>query len=306
MDLGSNDRGKKAMQGVDLSVSIVNTNTRDLALDLIGSILENTRRISTEIFVVDNNSSDGSVEAIEREYAQVKVIANRKNVGFPTANNQAIGASRGRYVVIFGADALVLPEALDILVEFMDRTPQAGAVGPKILNPDGTVQISGKTHPTPLVALLVITGLKRLFPKSRALQNYYLPLEEYDRFREADQLTGACLLVRRETIEDVGLLDEGFFVYCEDVDWCLRMRQRGWKLYYLPQAQVVHYKGESSKKSTHFLTRVYYQSLRRFYQKHHAAKTPRLLNLFWLLGLRIQEARALLENALRREKKVRY
>lgn len=294
------------MQRVDLSISIVNYNTRDFVLGLIRSILENTRRISTEIFVVDNNSTDGSVEAIKREYPQVKVIANQKNLGFAAATNQVIKASRGRYVVLFTTDTIVLPKSMDTLVEFMDRNRQAGAVGPKILNPDGTVQTSGKTFPTPLVALLVTTGLSRLFPKSRALQNYYLPLEEYDRFREVDQLSGACLLVRRETIEHVGLLDENFFIYCEDVDWCRRMRQRGWKLYYLPQAQIIHYKGESSKKSSHQAIRIYYQSLRHFHRKHYAPKTPGLLNALWLFGLRIQEARALLENRLSREKRVRY
>jgi len=294
------------MQGLDLSISIVNYNTKDFVLGLIRSILENTRRISTEIFVVDNNSTDGSVEAIKKEYPQVQVIANRKNLGFGAATNQVIRASRGRYVVTFTTDTVVLPESMDILVEFMDRNPQAGAVGPKIVNPDGTVQTSGKTFPTPLVALLVTTGLGRLFPKSRALQNYYLPMKEYDRFREVDQLSGACLLVRRETIEDVGLLDEDFFIYCEDVDWCRRMRQRGWKLYYLPQAQVIHHKGESSKKSSHQAIKIYYRSLRHFYRKHYAPQIPRLLNAFWLLGLRIQEARALLENRLSKEKRVRY
>jgi len=294
------------MKRVDLSISIVNYNTRDFVLGLIRSILENTRRISAEIFVADNNSTDGSVEAIEREYPQVKVIANQKNLGFAAATNQVIKASQGYYVVLFTTDTVVLPETLNLLVEFMDQNPQAGAVGPKILNRDGTVQISGKTFPTPLVALLVTTGLSRLFPKSRALENYYLPLEEYDRFREVDQLSGACLLVRRETIGDVGLLDENFFIYCEDVDWCRRMRQRGWKLYYLPQAQVIHYKGESSKKSSQQAIRIYYQSLRYFYSKHYTPQTPGLLNALWFLGLRMQEWRALLENRLSREKRVRY
>jgi hypothetical protein len=112
--------------------------------------------------------------------------------------------------------------------------------------------------------------------------------------------------VRRETIEEVGLLDEAFFIYCEDVDWCRRMRQRGWKLYYLPQAQIIHYKGESSKRSSQQAIRVYYQSLRHFYRKYYAPQTPRLLNVLWLFGLKIQEARALLENRLAREKRVRY
>jgi len=292
--------------GVDLSVSIVNYNTRDFALGLVQSLIDNTHRTNMEIFIVDNNSKDGSVEAISMEYPQVKVIANQNNLGFAAATNKVIKTSRGRYVVLFTTDTVVSPGAMDTLVEFMDQNPQAGAVGPKILNPDGSIQTSGKTFPTPVVALAVTSGLGRLFPNNRVFHKYYLPTDEYQRFHEVDQLSGACMLVRRETIEDVGLLDEGFFIYCEDVDWCRRMRQRGWKLYYAPQSHITHHKGESSKKSSDQMIRVYYQSLRYFYRKHYAPDSPRLVNAFWLLGLRVQEARALLENRVSAEKRVRY
>lgn len=306
MDLVANYQGGGPTKHIDLSACIVNHNTKDFALRLVGSLLENTHRIRMEVLVVDNDSSDGTPQAIKTEYPQVKVIANDQNLGFAAAGNRAIRASGGRYVALLGADAVVLPGAMDILVDFMDRNPEVGAVGPKILRPDGTVEMSGKGVPTPVVALLVLTGLRRLFAKSQALLDYYLPLEEYDRVREADQLTGACLLTRRDTIEDVGLLDENFFIYCEDVDWCLRARQRGWKMYYLPQAQIVHYGGQSSKKVSDWATTIYYESVRYYYRKHFAPKTPRLLTRFWLLGLRIQEARAHLENRLRRGKRVRY
>ncbi|MGB9612606.1 MAG: glycosyltransferase family 2 protein [Candidatus Margulisiibacteriota bacterium] len=207
---------------VDLSIIIVNTNNKELLENCLKSIYAHTHRVTFEIIVVDNNSHDGSQQMVKNNFPKVILIENKENVGFIAASNQGLRRFKGRYALLLNDDTIVKDFAFDYLIEFMDNHPTVGACGPKLLNTNGTIQRQGG-----------ILGKKFWLSQK--------PIEV--RF-----LVGACLMVRREVIEKVGILDENLFFYNDDLDWCLRIRKAGWKIYYLPQAEVVHYGGYSSKR----------------------------------------------------------
>jgi GT2 family glycosyltransferase len=205
----------------DLSIIILNMNNRPMLEKCLASIQQNTRQISYEIIVVDNASSDGSQKMVKDKFPQVKLIANQENLGFSKANNQGLGIYNARYAMLLNDDTEVKDRALDQLVKFMDQHPQAGACGPRLLNTDGSIQRQGG-----------------LLGKRFWLANKPLPV---------DLVIGAALLVRKEVIDQVGLMDENLFFYNDDLDWCLSIRKGGWQIYYVPEAEVVHYGGYSSR-----------------------------------------------------------
>jgi GT2 family glycosyltransferase len=207
----------------DLSIIIVNTNNKKLLEACLYSIYASTHKISFEIIVVDNNSTDGSQAMVRRHFPEVILVENEENLGFIKASNQGLRIFRGRYALLLNDDTTVKEGAFDYMVEFMDKNLKVGACGPKLLNPNGTLQRQG--------------GLLG-FPFWKAKKP-----------RPVKFVIGACLLVRREVIDQVGILDENLFFYNDDLDWCLRIRKAGWKVYYLPQAEVVHYGGYSSKRT---------------------------------------------------------
>ncbi len=284
---------------VDVSVVIVNYNVCDFLDQALLSLNRAGEGITTEIFVVDNNSADGSVEMVKARYPHVRLIANRENLGFGKANNIALRLVRGRYVLILNPDTLVQEDTLTKLVAFMDVHPGAGAVGCQILNPDGSfARESRRSFPAPDVALYRMMGLSRLFPRSRTFGRYnmtYLPREET---AEVDALSGSCMMLRTSALrrEDgtdaddsrqapAGLFDEAFFMYGEDLDLCYRIQKAGWKIFYYPETQIIHYKGESTKKGELRHVRLFYGAMLLFIEKHLEPDRSRSLRLLLRIGI---------------------
>jgi GT2 family glycosyltransferase len=271
---------------VDVSVVVVNYNVREFLEQALDSVERASAGLSVETFVVDNNSVDGSVAMVRERFPEVRVIANEENVGFGRANNQAIHEARGRYLLILNPDTLLQEDTLRTFVDFMDAHPEAGAAGCRILNPDGTfAPESRRAFPTPSVALYRMTGLSRLFPHSETFGRYNLTYLPIDEVCEVDALSGSCMLVRRAALyEDgpgraaengsaasaagAGLFDEDFFMYGEDLDWCYRIQQAGWKIYYTPGTQIIHYKGECTRKGELRYVRLFYGAMLQFTEKH--------------------------------------
>ncbi|NOY57320.1 MAG: glycosyltransferase [Calditrichaeota bacterium] len=265
-----------------LSIIIVSYNVREFLEQALVSIKKAVENISCEIFVVDNASSDGSPDIIARKFPDVRLIKNNENLGFAKANNQAIRTSRGRYVCIINPDTIVQENTFSRVIEFFENNAKVGAVGCKILNPDGTLQLAcRRSYPTPWVAFTKIVGLARLFPKSKIFGRYNLTFLDPEKTAKVEALSGSFMVVRRETIDQVGMLDESFFMYGEDLDWCFRIRKGGWEIYYLPTTQIVHFKGESSKKSPFEQRRLFYEAMHLFVKKHFG--TGKALMPSWLL-----------------------
>ncbi len=269
---------------MDLSIVIVNWNVRDLLKRCLDSIFHlPPSNFRLEVIVVDNASSDGSAAMVEKEFPQVRLIANRENVGFTVGNNQGIAVSRGRYVLLLNPDTEVVGDALATMVEYMDEHPQVGALGPQLLNPDGSIQSSRRRFPTLTTAFLESTIMQQWFPHNRVAGRYYIADRPDDEVQEVDWVTGACLLARREAIEQVGPLDEGFFMYSEELDWCRRAQERGWKIIYLSTAKVVHHGGQSSEQVKSFQHIQFQRSKIRYFRKHHGPWQAEALRLFILV-----------------------
>ncbi len=254
---------------MDLSIIIVSYNVREFLEQALLSIQRATRNVSHEIFVVDNNSMDGSADFVERAFPQVCVIRNLENSGFAKANNQAIPLAKGRYICLINPDTVVQENTFTTLLSFFEKHPEAGAIGCKILNPDGSLQLAcRRSFPTPWIAFTKIVGLANLFPKSRIWGRYNLTFLDPDEITEVEAISGSFMLLRREVIEHVGMLDESFFMYGEDLDWCYRIKEGGYKIYYVPDTQIIHFKGESSKRSPLEQRRLFYEAMRLFVVKH--------------------------------------
>ncbi len=241
-----------------------------------------TSNLQIEVIVVDNASSDGSVAMVEQEFPQVKLIANRENLGFTVGNNQGIAASQGRYILLLNPDTEVVGDALATMVEYMDEHPIVGVLGPQLLNPDGSIQSSRRRFPTMATAFLESTILQQWFPNNAVLRRYYVLDRPDNDVQEVDWVTGACLMVRREAIEEVGMLDEGFFMYSEELDWCRRIKAQGWQIIYLPTAKVIHYGAQSSEQVKAFQHIQFQRSKIRYFRKHHSRWQAKILRLFIL------------------------
>jgi len=257
--------------GPDLSIVIVNWNTADLLCDLLSALLVSIQGTAVEIVVVDNGSTDGSVEMVRTQFPGVHLIDNQDNLGFARANNQGIIESKGRYVLLLNSDTCVAPSALSALVEFMDDRLDVGACSPRLVRRDGKAQPYAYGGDPTLLYLL-----------SRAASQLLLrrPLHDWgvSSLVEVDWVSGACMIVRREAVAQTGLLDESMFMYFEDNDWCLRMRRAGWKVCYNPEIEIVHIGGQSLDKNPK-ARHAYYESLRYFYTKHYSPLSHVLLEL---------------------------
>lgn len=291
------------MDRIDLAISVVSYNTKDFLRNCLNSIYQYTRGIKFEVILVDNGSTDGSIEMLRQEFPQVKLIENRENLGFARANNQAIKKSKGKYLLLFNPDSVFRANSLNKMIKFMDDHPEIGIVGCKIFNADGTIQPSNSSFPNVFTEFLRVFQLKRMISSVKlrkkigekwgkllglTLREYFRVYWDSERMREVDWVTGACLLVRREAIEEVGLLDENFFMYYEDTDWCYRMRKRGWKVFYYPFFEVVHYAGTNDAEfsPTVFVER--HKSAYYYFQKHGGAKALFLLRLLVRSGLTLR------------------
>ncbi|OQA45471.1 MAG: N-acetylglucosaminyl-diphospho-decaprenol L-rhamnosyltransferase [Chloroflexi bacterium ADurb.Bin325] len=259
----------------DLSIVIVNWNTRDLLASCLESIRgsgfqfsasgqqSSTSDLRSEIIVVDNASSDGSTTLVRERFPGVQLIENAANVGFARANNQAIALAQGRYVLLLNSDTVVHPGALAALVGFMDAHPAAGACGPRLLNADGTLQPAAHPMLTPGRELWRLLFLERLYPRAT------YPMHRWDTVtpRRVEVIKGACLLLRRAALDQIGLLDESYFMYTEEVDLCYRLAEAGWELWYVPIAEIVHFGGSSTRQAHEDMYVQLYRSKIQFYRK---------------------------------------
>jgi len=285
---------------VDLTVSIVVNDNRELIGPCVESVLAAKAGLEVEVFVIDNASTDGSAEAVSERFPGVTLIRNTEKEGFSANHNKAIRRASGRYVLILNDDTVVRPDALKVMVSFMDAHPEAGACGAYLMNPDGTPQYTGKTRPTVLAALLVSIGVHKLFPDNRITSEYYGRRADYTDIEEVESVNGAAMMVRREAIDRAGPLDEGFFLFCEDVDWSIRIREAGYKLFFLPDAKVTHYRGASTGGRR--IVWIYHMSLLRFYWKHEAKHRFFLVNWAVYSGIVMRLCLYLLYGNVRKKK----
>jgi N-acetylglucosaminyl-diphospho-decaprenol L-rhamnosyltransferase len=260
------------------SIIVVNWNTRQMLADCLSFVETTARGAICEIIVVDNGSTDGSQAMLRSQFPQVSLIQNDRNVGFARANNQALAVSRGRYALLLNSDALLSANALQALLNLAESEPRAGIVGARLLNADGSFQASHTPFPHLWQEFLILSGLGRLF------YGRWYPShgpEEGKGPHVVDYVEGACLLVRREAFEDVGGLDEGYFMYAEEVDWCYAMRKKGWQVWYQPAAAAIHLGGGSSQGRRPQREADLYRSRVRFFQRHYGSGTA------WVLKLQI-------------------
>jgi N-acetylglucosaminyl-diphospho-decaprenol L-rhamnosyltransferase len=263
---------------MDLSIVIVSWNTRDLLTQCLESVYAMVSDLSLEVIVVDNGSTDGSQAMVRQRFPHIYLISNQENVGFARANNQAMRLSKGRYALLLNSDALLLGNAAQVMISLAEANPQAGIVGAQLLNPDGSFQASHTPFPNLWQEFLILSGAGRM------LYGHWYPSrgpQEDQGPQMVDYVEGACMLVRREAFEDVGGLDEGYFMYAEEVDWCYAMREKGWQVWYQPAAQVIHLGGGSSQSRRTQREADLYFSRVRFFRKRYGDRAA------WLLKLQI-------------------
>jgi N-acetylglucosaminyl-diphospho-decaprenol L-rhamnosyltransferase len=276
---------------LDLGIVITSYNTRDLLRTCLRSVYASQGDFTFEVCVVDNASPDGSAEMVAAEFPQARLIANARNVGYPSANNQGLEAfgfaeisnpkpQTPKFALLLNPDTELSPEALVRMLDFMAEHPDAGIAGPKLVLPDGSLDLAcRRSFPTPEVAVYRLAGLSRLFPRSRRFGRYNLTYLDPDQVTEVDSVVGAFMLVRAEAIGQVGLMDGQFFMYGEDLDWAYRIKAAGWKVYYNPAVTVLHVKRAASRHSPRAQVE-FYRAMGIFYRKHYAAQTP-----WWLHAL---------------------
>ena len=263
-----------------LSVVIVNYNVQHFLEQCLYSVRKASKNIASEIWVIDNNSVDGSVEMLKEKFPEVKLIENKKNVGFSAANNQAIRQSTGEYILLLNPDTVVEEETFERTVSFMDSHADAGALGVKMI--DGTGHFlpeSKRALPTPEVAFYKTFGLAWLFPRSKRFGKYHLTYLSPDETNEVDVLSGAFMLMRKAALDKTGLLDETFFMYGEDIDMSYRITKAGYTNYYFADTRIIHYKGESTRKGSVNYVIMFYNAMRIFAVKHFSKQNARLFSI---------------------------
>lgn len=257
---------------MDLSIIIVNYNVKEFLLNLLDSLHKAVSKFENEIIVVDNASDDGSVELVKSRFPQVKLIANKTNVGFGAANNQALEIASGKYLVLINPDTIVKEDTFTKLIDFMGSTPDAGMVGCKVLNPDGTLQLAcRRSFPGPWTSFTKITGLSKIFPNSKLFAKYNLTYLNEDETYEVDAISGSFMMMTREVYQKTKGFDPQFFMYGEDLDLCYRTQKEGYKVYYVHTTEIIHYKGESTKRSSIDETKVFYDAMHLFVRKHFSS-----------------------------------
>jgi len=285
------------MESVDVGIVIVNYNTRDLLRRCLETVLA-SRDVSSRVYVIDNNSSDGSVEMAIAGFPEVTVVRNADNVGYPAANNQGlrllgydddgVSAEAPRYALLLNADTELPEDGLATVVAFADDRTDIGVVGPKLIRPDGSLdKACRRSFPTPEVSFYHMIGLSKLLPKSPRFGRYNLSYLDENETAEVDSVVGAFMMVRREAIRDAGLLDDGFFMYGEDLDWAFRIKQAGWRVFYYAGVTVLHVKRASSRQNPRARVE-FWRSMEIFYRKHYAADTPGLVHALVVAVIRLQ------------------
>jgi len=273
----------------DISVVIVNYNVKEFLANCLQSVRKATSSLQTEIFVVDNASSDGSIPFLKHRFKDVTFIENRENLGFGKANNQAIQKANGKYTLLLNPDTLLQEDTLHTLFNYMDKHEACGACGCKILNPDGTfAPESRRSIPTVSAAVYKAIGLTAMFPESKHFGSYYQGWKDEDEGGEVPVLSGSFMFFRTECLKQVGGFDERFFMYGEDIDLCYRVSNAGWQIHYVPDTAIIHYKGESTKKNELAYNRVFNNAIYTFFDKHYTSRYSHLFKfiIFWVIQLR--------------------
>lgn len=280
---------------MDLSVVIVNYNVKYFLEQCLKSVELARKNIDMEVFVVDNNSVDGSVEMVRKMFPSVKLIANKDNVGFSKANNQAIRESNGRYVLLLNPDTVVEQDTFEKCVRYLDEHRDVGGLGVKMIDGQGKFLPESKRGlPTPQVAFHKITGLSKLFPRSKTFNKYHLGYLDRDEINEVEVLSGAFMMMRMETLEKVGLLDEDYFMYGEDIDLSYRILEGGYKNVYFPETRIIHYKGESTKKRSVNYVFTFYNAMIIFAGKHFSNRHARLFSLLINIAIYLRAGLAIM------------
>ena len=262
-----------------LSVVIVNYNVKHYLEQTLCSVYRASRNLEVDVWVVDNASTDGSQEYITHRFPQVHYLYNEENVGFSRANNQAIRLSEGEYVLLLNPDTIVGEDVLEAGVRFLDENPQAGALGVAMLKDDGGFAWESRRGvPTPFTSFCKMSGLCSMFPKSRTFGKYYMRYLDENQVNEIEIISGAFNMIRRSALDRVGLLDETFFMYGEDIDLSYRILLGGYKNFYLP-VRIIHYKGESTQKSSYRYVHTFYNAMLIFFNKHFRKKHRLLSSL---------------------------
>jgi len=285
---------------MDLSIIIVNYNTKQLTLDCISSVFQSITSYRYEVILIDNASSDGSVEAIQDQFPEVKIISNNENTGFSRANNQGIQIAGGSYVLLLNSDTVIEATTLDTMIRYMETHPKVGASGCKLILPDGTLDDACKRgFPTPLASFYYAFGFSKRHPSDPKYNQYKLTHLDPDQEHVVDCLVGAFMMVREEVIEQVGGLDEEFFMYGEDIDWCYRIKDAGWKITYYPKTTVIHYKGASSRKKPNKIIYEFHRAMVLFHRKHYARKYSFAVNGLVYMGITTKFLIAFIKNLLK-------
>lgn len=293
-----------------LDIVILNYNRGDLLRSCLRSVFASQTNHTLGVWVVDNASSDDSVAIVRAEFPEARLIVNEHNTGFSAGNNLALrkimaanaesGAAHNRYVMLLNNDTVVEPDALDLLIDYLEDQPSVGAVGPKLLLLDGSLDLAcRRSFPSPTVSFYRMTGLSRIFPRSQRFGRYNMTYLDPDVETDVDALVGAAMVLRSAVVREVGLLDEQFFMYGEDVDWCYRIKAYGWRIVYYPRALIHHHKRAASSRRALPSIRAFYDAMRIFHRKHYAQRTLAPVN--WLIetGITLKEWWAIGRNRLR-------
>lgn len=285
-----------------LSICIVNYKVKEELSECLISIQKAMQTIETEVFVVDNNSQDGSCELIRESYPWVHLIANTENIGFARANNQAIRSAQGEYILILNPDTILVEDTISMIISFMESHPDAGALGVRMVDSYGHfLPESKRGFPSPWVAFCKISGLYRLFPHSDTFNHYYLGALAEHETSPVEILAGACMLLRRTVLDEVGLFDEAYFLYGEDIDISYRILCKGYTNYYYPETTIIHRKGASTRKLSYKSVRAFYAAMRIFSDTHLGYGRLSIMRGLIHLGISFRESLALIHLAIFRK-----
>jgi GT2 family glycosyltransferase len=300
---GHSSPGSGLSDQVDVSVCIVTYRARDLLRDCLNSLYQNTR-LAFEVVVVDNGSKDGVAEMLQQDFPRVRFVENDCNTGYTRPMNQALRLGQGAYLLQLNPDTLVLEGAVDRLVAFMGGHPRVGICGPKVLNRDRTLQKPCRRgEPTPWAVITYFLGLSSLFPHSKLFGRYLMSYLDENQTHVVDGVAGSCMLIRRALVDQIGYLDERFFAYQEDADFCFRARQAGWQVYYYPEAHIIHYGGQGGTRVEPYRSIFeWHRSYYRYYRKNLAKNYFFLFNWLYYGVMFLKLAFSLLVNFFRSEK----
>ena len=282
-----------------ISIIIVNYNVRDYLANCLNSIYSSKYTNNIEIIVIDNNSRDNSVQMVKEKYSKINLIENKINYGFSKAVNQGIKISKGEYLLLLNPDTVLEKNTLEILKNYMEQNKKVGMCGPKILNSDGTLQLSCKrSFPTPMVAFPKLIGLDKLFPKSKWAGKYNLTYLDENKCHSVDAISGSFMFIRKEILKTVGFLDENFFMFGEDLDLCFRIKKNNFDIHYVPQTQIIHFKGESVKSVPLESIKWFYNAMDLFVNKHFSSKTSILFTLLLKIGIFLRKISSIFSSNL--------